>query len=51
MIPTGVMQAVLPIVTGVLRDRGLAPRYLVGLASWQIAGAAVRVIAIYARLH
>eukprot|EP01050_Picozoa_sp_SAG11_P021609 SAG11_NODE_3883_length_2170_cov_1.552390_3_plen_100_part_00 len=36
MIPTGIMQSALPILTGVLRDRGVAPRYLVGFASWQI---------------
>ena len=42
MIPCGLMQAFLPLLTGWLRDRGLVePRVLVGLASWQIALAAV----------
>ena len=31
------MQAGLPLLTGVLRDRGVEPRWLVGLASWQIS--------------
>ncbi len=25
------------MITGILRDKGIEPRYLVGLASWQIA--------------
>ena len=33
----GIMQAGLPLLTGVLRDRGVEPRWLVGLASWQIS--------------
>jgi hypothetical protein len=33
----GICQAALPMLTGVLRDKGVEPRYLVGLASWQIA--------------